>query len=88
VPQLIQQIVHKASKWKVAIQWVPCHTNIAGNEIADNLAKADISETRIISNSILLSDAFCLFKEKSVSNTNLWYREYSTEKGETFFQFQ
>lgn len=54
----------------------------------DSLAKAALNATVTMSNCILLSDAFNLFSYKSIENTNLWYREYSSEKGKTFYQFQ
>lgn len=87
-PQLVNQIIAKAVKWNVSLQWIPSHTNITGNETADSLARTAISGTLTIPNCILLSDAFGLFKNKSIENTNEWYREYAIEKGKQFYQFQ
>lgn len=88
ISKLIKQIIEKASKWNVTLQWIPSHINITGNEIADCLAKSALTGNIVMSNCILLSDSFLLFRNKSIESTNLWYREYSTQKGKTFFQFQ
>lgn len=88
IPNLLYQIIIKANKWQTLIQWIPSHVNILGNEIADELAKQGLTATSTISNSILLKDAFGIFQHKLYTKTNLWYREYSENKGKTFFNFQ
>lgn len=88
VPTLIQEIIKKASKWNTTIQWIPSHTNISGNELADKLAKQGLNSSTTLSNDILIKDAFNTFKINLMEKTNLWYREYAEEKGKTFYQFQ
>lgn len=83
-------MICKIVRWGVAIQWIPSHVNIRGNEIADSLAKHAIDGTITISNVILIKDAFVILNNKLLEKVNLWYRDYVEieGKGIKFYNFQ
>lgn len=87
-PQIIVEIINRAIFWKTSIQWIPSHVQIAGNEIADCLAKHSLTESVTKNNQILIKDAFWKFKHILIDNSNFWYQQYAQEKGKLFFEFQ
>jgi ribonuclease HI len=61
LPLMIYNIIKKAAEYKVILQWIPSHSKIKENEIADELAKSGLNETNVISNSIMLKDTYIIF---------------------------
>lgn len=85
---MIQDIIAKASFLQVTIQWIPSHTAIKGNDIADELAKAGAQSDQILNNGIFIKDALSMFNQQRIDNTNKWYTSYAEEKGKHFFAIQ
>lgn len=85
----IQDILEKAARWNVSIQWIPSHVNLAGNEEADRLAKHGTGDSALeIANKISEKDASWKIKNHSMETANTWYKTYAEEKGQKFFQLQ
>lgn len=86
----IQIIIEKATSQHTCIQWIPGHVGLAGNEIADNLAKAGLHSDEIVSNRILPHDAVNLIKNDITDEVQQWYVNYTQEqgKGRKFFKIQ
>ncbi|GFX33933.1 RNase H domain-containing protein [Trichonephila clavipes] len=62
VPSLLQFL-------RIHIQWIPSHINIAGNEIADSLARAGASETTTPAAPLTYLELFSKYKAK---NKAIW----------------
>ncbi|XP_055605902.1 uncharacterized protein LOC129754064 [Uranotaenia lowii] len=86
--EVIHQILDLTAKTGTTIQWIPGHTGVNGNEMADQLAKAGINNQTICNNKILLHDAINLFGSLSEEAAQQWYLNYTHElgKGRKFFQ--
>lgn len=83
---VIVRILEMARKWKTDFQWIPSHVNIAGNEIADSLAKNGLTAPfTVVRNPQLLKDALYYVKQRTAEVTRSWYRDYSEEKGRKFY---
>ncbi|XP_055590551.1 uncharacterized protein LOC129742648 [Uranotaenia lowii] len=92
VPQQLHKILYLAHSKKVAIQWIPSHIGVIGNDIADNLAKLAITDpdSPSIDNLLCMNDTFLKIKRIKLKTTNDWYQEYvnAEGKGKTFYQIQ
>ena len=76
----IQQTLSKA-KSKIQIHWVPGHSGIKGNEIADQLAKeAAQSSTHIFPHCTETPEIKAIFKRESLSS---WDKRWDLIKGST-----
>lgn len=84
------KILNMASTYKTTIQWIPGHTGVQGNEMADRLAKAGLDQDNICNNKIFIHDAWNYFERLSEEGAQQWYLEYTSElgKGRKFFQVQ
>nr|XP_019529549.2 uncharacterized protein LOC109401447 [Aedes albopictus] len=85
---ILIEILVKCQRWNIAIQWIPSHVSISGNETADALAKAGAASDEVLSHPIQLKDAFLNAKNMLERRTNQWYAEYSAEKGTKFYTVQ
>lgn len=86
---MLVKIVEMAAKWNISLQWIPSHISIAGNDVADELAKQAVTnKTLPLENQILANDAFHYFKQRKRDETEKWYEEYSKTKGRTFYTIQ
>lgn len=83
-----EEILQRCSRFRIAVQWIPSHVGLGGNEIADTLAKEGLNREQVVDNKILLDDAYLQLKEISMKESNDWYSEYSQEKGKKFFAIQ
>ncbi|XP_055614571.1 uncharacterized protein LOC129760915 [Uranotaenia lowii] len=86
--QIVQQILHMATTTGTIIQWIPGHTGVNGNEMADQLAKAGLSNQHTCNNKIMIHDAMNYFGSLSEEVAQQWYLNYTSElgKGRKFFQ--
>ncbi|XP_062538742.1 uncharacterized protein LOC134207017 [Armigeres subalbatus] len=83
---VIVQILETAQRWNTKFQWIPSHVNIAGNEIADRLARNGLTRPFTVSrNPCLLKDALQYLKIRKAEATNTWYHDYSRDKGQKFY---
>lgn len=71
---------------KVIIGWIPDHTGIRGNELADSLAKQGTKEERDNRIIIPIRDWRSLYKEEIMSWTKLIMKSDSDRKGKKFFE--
>lgn len=86
---LLVEILNEAQRWNVSIQWIPSHIGLAGNDIADQLAKNGLSpNAEIMTHNLLLLDMFLILNRQRQELTKVWFEEYSKEKGKHFTQFQ
>lgn len=86
---MLVKIIEAAAKWNIGLQWIPSHISLAGNDLADQLAKQGIKqETNPLENSLLAKDAVQYFKKCKQTETVKWYEEYSKSKGRTFYKIQ
>ncbi|XP_062561166.1 uncharacterized protein LOC134225256 [Armigeres subalbatus] len=81
---LEEEILQRCCRFQTAVQWVPSHVGLEGNEQADITAKEGIGKERAIDNRILVKDAYLQLKEIAESESNDWYLKYSQEKGKQF----
>ncbi|GFT71927.1 RNase H domain-containing protein [Trichonephila clavipes] len=61
---------------EIQLQWVPSHINIAGNEIADALAKDGAAQPTMYSAHLTYSELHCTYinnKQSTVSPVQHWY---------------
>ncbi|XP_029717331.2 uncharacterized protein LOC115260553 [Aedes albopictus] len=86
--QVIDNILELAARSGTAIQWIPGHTGVKGNEMADQLAKAGTSSEKICKNKLLIHDVMNYFSSISDQAAQQWYLNYTAElgKGRKFFQ--
>lgn len=85
---ILIDILKNCQKWSTAIQWIPSHVSIGGNETADGLAKAGVTSNEVLNHQIQLKDAFLNAKTVLERRTNRWYEAYSEEKGTKFYEVQ
>lgn len=83
--KLLVEILNIARKWRISIQWIPSHVGISGNEMADQLARAGLDHPTVLDHNLFLKDVFELLKLHMREKTTRWYKQYSEEKGKTFF---
>ena len=69
---------NKNRRWgggvKVEISWTPGHSDIQGNEYADQLAKEEVKETNDLPSVITMGDIKRIWKEKVVRCGKSWRR--------------
>lgn len=83
---VIAEILQVAKRWKVTIQWVPSHIQLAGNDVADMLAKEGTKdEAPILENKLFLKDVCLKFTKQLEEKTRRWYEELSQEKGKKYY---
>ncbi|XP_055613785.1 uncharacterized protein LOC129760208 [Uranotaenia lowii] len=85
---ILIEILRTCSSYNVAIQWIPSHVSITGNEIADGLAKHGLHSDYVYENNLMLKDSIFLFKRSLNEKTDRWYSNYSTDKGKSFYYIQ
>ncbi|XP_062557306.1 uncharacterized protein LOC134222180 [Armigeres subalbatus] len=87
---VINNILIMAATTRTSIQWIPGHTGIRGNEMADQLAKSALENEISCNNRILLHDAIGYFQRRSEEDAQQWYLDYCSEfgKGRKYFQIQ
>lgn len=88
--EVIDNILRMATEYNTSIQWIPGHTGLNGNEVADQLAKAGLEQETVCSNKILLHDAINHIHTISEQSSQQWYLQYAAElgKGRKYFQIQ
>lgn len=86
--RVIDNILEMATKSGTTIQWIPGHTGVKGNDMADQLAKAGTTSDNICKNKLLIHDGLNYFASVSEQEAQLWYLNYTAElgKGRKFFQ--
>lgn len=77
----IFEIVKKNEKMNINIQWIPGHSKIEGNEIADTLAKEATQMDLSLRSKITKKEAELLCKNKIWNTWNSIYKELSVSKG-------
>lgn len=82
------EILSLCEKSNTAIQWIPSHVDIRGNEIADQLAKQGISSQQTLDNVLMVKDVEMQIKKKLEQRVAEWYEAYSQEKGKAFYEIQ
>ncbi|XP_035779306.1 uncharacterized protein LOC118459737 [Anopheles albimanus] len=83
------EILRMARTFQVTIQWIPGHVEVSGNRIADELARAALSEggaDAVLNNDIFIHDAIRYFEERRAALINKWYQEYVRLKGKSLKQ--
>lgn len=88
--EVIHEIITRAARTNTRIQWIPGHTDILGNDLADRLAKNGLQQPEMVTNSIFPHDAVNLFENLVTTKTQNWYVSYTQElgKGRKFFNYQ
>ncbi|XP_062714290.1 uncharacterized protein LOC134291045 [Aedes albopictus] len=91
--EIVERLLTMASKTQTTLQWVPGHIGAAGNEAADQLAKAalEVQEQQYIcDNKVFVHDVENYFRRVAVEDAQQWYLEYAAidGKGRKFFQLQ
>ncbi|KXJ69642.1 hypothetical protein RP20_CCG001797 [Aedes albopictus] len=84
--EILVQIIEAAARRNVALQWIPSHISIYGNDLADQLAKQGTRQhEHPMENQLLANDALQYFKGRKKEVAKQWYEEYSQTKGKTFY---
>ncbi|XP_055614126.1 uncharacterized protein LOC129760500 [Uranotaenia lowii] len=86
--RILIEILRVCSLHQVAIQWIPSHVSIQGNEIADSLAKHGLQSANVYENHFMVKDSMAFFKRYLGEKTESWYSSYSEEKGKIFHSIQ
>lgn len=88
--EVIDSILQMARETETTLQWIPGHVNIKGNELADTLAKAALSQEETINNKMMIHDAVSYFTNLADEQMQHWYVNYTAElgKGRKFFALQ
>lgn len=71
---------------EIAIQWIPGHINLNGNDRADTAAKLGITKHNQENYALTLGDCLLNFKLELINEWNQEYTELSTEKGILHFK--
>ncbi|XP_055590657.1 uncharacterized protein LOC129742739 [Uranotaenia lowii] len=85
---ILIEILRICSSHQIAIQWIPSHVSINGNEIADGLAKHGLQSVDVYENDLMFKDGLLYFKRFLSEKTDNWYRSYSEDKGKLFYSIQ
>lgn len=88
--ETVEDILRMASASRTTIQWIPGHVKIAGNEVADQLAKAGLNQVTTAKNNIFIHDAINYFQQFAATRSQEWYVNYTAEqgKGRKYFALQ
>lgn len=88
--EVAEKILKTASETRTSIQWIPGHVDVAGNEVADHLAKSALNKDSTANNKILKHDAVNYFLQLTELRAQEWYVNYTSEngKGRKFFALQ
>ncbi|XP_062542192.1 uncharacterized protein LOC134210181 [Armigeres subalbatus] len=89
-PEILAEILCIADRRNTSLQWVPSHTDLNGNEIADELAKLGLTcdDPPVYRNRILRTDSQFRLKNIKQEKAENWYQQYSAEKGKKYYEIQ
>ncbi|KXJ72086.1 hypothetical protein RP20_CCG018980 [Aedes albopictus] len=82
---VLAYVLETARKWRISFQWIPSHVGIAGNEVADQLAREGVNQTTVLEHQLFAKDVMRQIKVQTAESAQRWYQEYSQEKGIRFF---
>ncbi|XP_062535357.1 uncharacterized protein LOC134204564 [Armigeres subalbatus] len=85
ITKLLTIIKYNPSQ-EIAIQWVPGHINLLGNDRADTAAKLGINRSNQENYPLTLGDCLLNFKVELITEWNREYQILSTEKGIQHFE--
>ncbi|GFW32096.1 RNase H domain-containing protein [Trichonephila clavipes] len=79
---ILEKLKHLSSSREIHLQWVPSHVNIAGNEIADSLAKDGAAQPTMNSAALTYSELHSTYinnNQSTVPPAHHWYQAKQPE---------